>query len=289
MNMKIEWNKVTWYSKLAAVIVFVGTFVLAFWLGTVSQQTKVSSGTNIPESLVAVEESDSEAQSTLEEKNFRGYTDTGSSELYDISVEENSGDVIFRAKENGEEQTFSFFENPMWLSILIINEKAFIQSKRNYVIVDLQNDLEITRQIFPFVEEETGYGFAHASEFYPFDVPEPYVLLNITNSSGDLSEEAILNYKSGEVVFSDIELFDSSLPFSYYEQNEIAGFLPDDEVLMIYHHDYDPVSGVYASSKIIKLDLVTGERTDLADSSTGLSNASHRALLENYLEKSSLH
>ncbi len=33
--MKIEWNKVTWYSKLAAVIVFVGAFVLAFWLGGV--------------------------------------------------------------------------------------------------------------------------------------------------------------------------------------------------------------------------------------------------------------
>ncbi len=31
--MKIQWNRVTWYSKLAAVIVFVATFVLAFWLG----------------------------------------------------------------------------------------------------------------------------------------------------------------------------------------------------------------------------------------------------------------
>ncbi len=32
--MTIEWNRVTWYSKLAAVVLFVGTFVLAFWLGT---------------------------------------------------------------------------------------------------------------------------------------------------------------------------------------------------------------------------------------------------------------
>ena len=32
--MIIEWNKVTWYSKLAAVIIFVGVFFLGFWLGT---------------------------------------------------------------------------------------------------------------------------------------------------------------------------------------------------------------------------------------------------------------
>lgn len=32
--MTILWNKVTWYSKLLAVIVFVGTFWLAFSLGT---------------------------------------------------------------------------------------------------------------------------------------------------------------------------------------------------------------------------------------------------------------
>ena len=32
--MTVEWNKVTWYSKIAAVIIFVGTFFLGFWLGT---------------------------------------------------------------------------------------------------------------------------------------------------------------------------------------------------------------------------------------------------------------
>ncbi|HVX90397.1 MAG TPA: hypothetical protein VHC20_02045 [Candidatus Paceibacterota bacterium] len=31
--MKIEWNKVTWYSKLIAIVVYVGTFALAFWFG----------------------------------------------------------------------------------------------------------------------------------------------------------------------------------------------------------------------------------------------------------------
>jgi hypothetical protein len=32
--MNIEWNKVTWYSKIIAVILFVGTFFIGFWLGT---------------------------------------------------------------------------------------------------------------------------------------------------------------------------------------------------------------------------------------------------------------
>lgn len=36
--MTIEWNKVTWYSKLAAVILFVGTFFLGFWLGTMKAE-----------------------------------------------------------------------------------------------------------------------------------------------------------------------------------------------------------------------------------------------------------
>ncbi len=31
--IKIEWNKVTWYSKLAAVVVFLATFGIAFKLG----------------------------------------------------------------------------------------------------------------------------------------------------------------------------------------------------------------------------------------------------------------
>jgi hypothetical protein len=37
--MIIEWNKVTWYSKIAAVVLFVGTFFLGFWLGRV--ETKI--------------------------------------------------------------------------------------------------------------------------------------------------------------------------------------------------------------------------------------------------------
>lgn len=36
--MQIEWNKVTWYSKLIAVILFVGTFVLGLYLGNEYQK-----------------------------------------------------------------------------------------------------------------------------------------------------------------------------------------------------------------------------------------------------------
>jgi len=31
--MQVEFNKVTWYSKLLAIIIFVGTFFLGYWLG----------------------------------------------------------------------------------------------------------------------------------------------------------------------------------------------------------------------------------------------------------------
>jgi len=34
--MHIEWNKVTWYSKLVAIIVFVATFYIAYELGVIS-------------------------------------------------------------------------------------------------------------------------------------------------------------------------------------------------------------------------------------------------------------
>lgn len=36
--MTIEWNKVTWYSKIVVVIIFVGTFFLGFWLGTMKTE-----------------------------------------------------------------------------------------------------------------------------------------------------------------------------------------------------------------------------------------------------------
>ena len=39
MTHTIEWNKVTWYSKLAAVIVFLATFFIAFNLGVLWEKT----------------------------------------------------------------------------------------------------------------------------------------------------------------------------------------------------------------------------------------------------------
>ena len=38
--IKIEWNKVTWYSKLLAVFVFLGTFYIAFNIGREYQALK---------------------------------------------------------------------------------------------------------------------------------------------------------------------------------------------------------------------------------------------------------
>ncbi len=49
--MKIEWNRVTWYSKLLAVIVFVGVFVLAFYLGRQYEKT-----TEISTKIVSIPE-----------------------------------------------------------------------------------------------------------------------------------------------------------------------------------------------------------------------------------------
>lgn len=40
--MKIEWNRVTWYSKLLAVVVFLATFVGAFNLGILYQQAHIN-------------------------------------------------------------------------------------------------------------------------------------------------------------------------------------------------------------------------------------------------------
>lgn len=39
--MKIEWNRVTWYSKLAAAVVFLATFLVAFNLGVLYEKTGV--------------------------------------------------------------------------------------------------------------------------------------------------------------------------------------------------------------------------------------------------------
>ena len=50
--MKLQWNKVTWYSKLIAVLVFLGVFVWAFYLGRqyeeIAGMEATSTGTVVP-------------------------------------------------------------------------------------------------------------------------------------------------------------------------------------------------------------------------------------------------
>lgn len=40
--MSIEWNRVTWYSKLLAAAVFLAMFVVAFNLGILYQQVRIN-------------------------------------------------------------------------------------------------------------------------------------------------------------------------------------------------------------------------------------------------------
>ena len=49
--MKIEWNKVTWYSKLSAVIVFLGTFVLGSYIGMEYQKLQMEKESVIIETV----------------------------------------------------------------------------------------------------------------------------------------------------------------------------------------------------------------------------------------------
>jgi hypothetical protein len=59
--MTIEWNKVTWYSKLLAIIIFVGTFWLGFNLGVKSEHFKnlnsqIDNNISTTDLLLAVDE-----------------------------------------------------------------------------------------------------------------------------------------------------------------------------------------------------------------------------------------
>jgi hypothetical protein len=40
LNMRIQWNRVTWYSKLIAVILFVAVLFLGMYIGIKIQQLK---------------------------------------------------------------------------------------------------------------------------------------------------------------------------------------------------------------------------------------------------------
>lgn len=55
--MNIEWNKVTWYSKLVAVILFTATFYLGFNLGKESEKVRVQNEV-LPIEEIVVESKD---------------------------------------------------------------------------------------------------------------------------------------------------------------------------------------------------------------------------------------
>ncbi|MBP9839912.1 MAG: hypothetical protein KBC44_02945, partial [Candidatus Pacebacteria bacterium] len=55
--MNIEWNKVTWYSKLVAVILFTATFYLGFNLGKESEKVRVQNEV-LPMEEIVVESKD---------------------------------------------------------------------------------------------------------------------------------------------------------------------------------------------------------------------------------------
>lgn len=38
--MEIEWNTVTWYSKLIAVVLYVGTFFIAYSMGVMMERAR---------------------------------------------------------------------------------------------------------------------------------------------------------------------------------------------------------------------------------------------------------
>ena len=54
--MRIEWNKVTWYSKLAAVIIFAATFFLGFYLGRQYERIRAAE-TSIEKDVQAIQAS----------------------------------------------------------------------------------------------------------------------------------------------------------------------------------------------------------------------------------------
>lgn len=41
-HMHIEWNRVTWYSWVAAILVFVGTFIVAFNIGILWEKAHIA-------------------------------------------------------------------------------------------------------------------------------------------------------------------------------------------------------------------------------------------------------
>lgn len=68
----MKWNEVTWYSKLAAVIFFLGVFpALTFYIGTQYQEVKMNHVQTIPENIIKdkIAEEDISSQHLSQTKN----------------------------------------------------------------------------------------------------------------------------------------------------------------------------------------------------------------------------
>ena len=62
----IEWNKVTWYSKALAVIIFIATFVIAFHLGRAFERVYPDNDTWSDDSSMAADSGANNAKAKAE-------------------------------------------------------------------------------------------------------------------------------------------------------------------------------------------------------------------------------
>ena len=90
MGMAIQWNKVTWYSKFIALVLFVALPFVGFWLGIDYGKTLVASSTPITTPTISTT---SGYYSTPSEWQTDQRTDAGFSFSYplDFSVDDNYG------------------------------------------------------------------------------------------------------------------------------------------------------------------------------------------------------
>lgn len=88
--MSIEWNRVTWYSKLLAVAVFLATFVVAFNLGILYQQVLINTALLAAPSTIVTASSTTEAIPSTIRISTPSTTDTTASTT-DIQISGGAG------------------------------------------------------------------------------------------------------------------------------------------------------------------------------------------------------
>lgn len=75
--MRIEWNRVTWYSKLLAAAVFLAMFIVAFNLGILYEQARIGAMlTAIPSTTTVTASSTAEAKPSTIRISTPSTTDT---------------------------------------------------------------------------------------------------------------------------------------------------------------------------------------------------------------------